>query len=76
MNTAFSVIDKIFLQEIANAEIRKKNRLCFFINYMSTLCCPNICKNFCIPNNYIRVEESGGELLQKIMSFPDTCKKR
>ena len=76
LNTAFSVIDKIFLQEIANAEIRKKNCLSFFINYVSTLCCPNTCKNFCIPNNYIRVEESGGELLQKIMNFPDICKKQ
>ena len=75
LNTAFSVIDKMFLQEIANAEIKKNNRLSFFINYIFTSCCPNKYKKFCIPNNYIPVEESGGELLQKIMNFPDISKK-
>jgi len=49
LNTAFSVIDKIFLQEIANAEIKNNNYFLFFCNSIITSCFPKICKSFFIP---------------------------
>ena len=67
LNTAFSVIDKIFLQEVANAEIKKNNRIRFFCNDIFTCCFPNYCSDFFLPKNYIPVYEAGGELLKKIM---------
>ena len=73
LNTAFSVIDKMFLQEIANAEIKKKNKIRFFLYGFFSIFCRERSK-FILPNNYIPVEESGGELLRKIMNFPEkTC---
>lgn len=75
LNTAFSVIDKMFLQEIANAEIKKKNKIRFFLYGFFSIFCRERSK-FILPNNYIPVEESGGELLRKIMNFPEkTCNK-
>ena len=73
LNTAFSVIDKMFLQEIANAEIKKKNKIRFLLYGFFSIFSRERSK-FILPNNYIPVEESGGELLQKIMNFPEkTC---
>ena len=73
LNTAFSVIDKMFLQEIANAEIKKKNRIRFIIYNIFCSCFPEGSKVF-LPPSYIPVQECGGELLRKIMNFPE--KKR
>ncbi len=70
LNTAFSVIDKMFLQEIANAEIKKKNRIRFIIYNMFSSCFPEGSKVF-LPPTYIPVQESGGELLRKIMNFSE-----
>ena len=38
LNTAFSMIDKIFQQEITNAEIKKNYWLCFFLNKLCCMC--------------------------------------
>ena len=68
LNTAFSMIDKMFQQEILNAELRKKYYFCinfhFFINYFFP--------NYNFPNNYIAPEKVGGELLENLMDFVQT----
>ena len=72
LNTAFSVIDKIFLQEIANAEIKKNNRIRFFINNIICFCFPNKCKinNFFLPKNYIYIQDSVNDLFKNIIDYP------
>ena len=63
LNTAYSKIDKMFQQEIRNAEIKNKSPLRFLCN---DICCiiHNICnnksnnnKNYCIPNDYKNPED-------------------
>ena len=75
LNTAFSIIDKMFLREISNAEIKKKNYCRFFLNSIINTCCPSCCNNFFIPENYKPVHDCDNELLCKIMDF-DVCKKK
>ena len=76
LNTAFSVIDKMFLQEIANAEIKKKNKICFLIYRIFSGCFPEGSK-ILLPVNYVPVQECGGELLRKIMNFPEKrCRRK
>jgi len=72
LNTAFSVIDKIFLQEIANAEIKKNNRIRFFINNIICCCFTNKCKynNIFLPKNYISIQDSVNDLFKKIIDYP------
>ena len=69
LNTAFSMIDKMFQQEITNAELRKKFRVSFIIRDIITMFCPNFSKNWCLPVNYIEPENCGGEILQKLMGI-------
>ena len=72
LNTAFSMIDKMFQQEIINAKLRQKHWIRFNINNFIKICCPS--KSSCfLPSNYINPENSGGDILQKIMGF-DTHK--
>ena len=70
LNTAFSIIDKIFLQEIANAEIQKNNKLRFFCNscfiYLFRFDC---IKSIFIPKNFTPIRNLEDELLQKIMGL-------
>ena len=47
LNTAFSMIDKMFQQEINNAELRKKFFINFLIRDMITTICPNFSKDWC-----------------------------
>jgi len=67
LNTAFSMIDKMFQQEIINAKLRQKHWIRFKFNNFIRLCCPTA--TCCIPANYINPENSGGDILQKIMGF-------
>ena len=69
LNTAFSMIDKMFQQEITNAELRKKFRVSFIIRDIITMFCPNFSKKWCLPVNYIEPEHCGGEILQKLMGI-------
>ena len=72
LNTAFSMIDKMFQQEIMNAKLRQKHWIRFKINNFIKFCCPS--KTTCfLPRNYINPENSGGNILQKILGF-DTHK--
>ena len=70
-NTAFSIIDQTFQQEIRNAEIKNKYIIRFFCN---DICCilTNICslflsdkitnKNYCLPNDYKNLSGVGIDL--------------
>ena len=67
LNTAFSMIDKMFQQEIVNAELRQKYRISFFINNCLVVCCPQLFKKFLIPPQFMPPEQCGGDILCKIM---------
>ena len=56
LNTAFSMIDKMFQQEIINAELENNNIIKFCIG------------GSCIPENYIKPEHSCGIILESLMS--------
>jgi len=71
LNTAFSMIDKMFKQEITNAQIERRHCLGFFLNEVCSIFWngPTRC---CIPSNHVPPEECGGRLMQKLMGFiPD-----
>lgn len=67
LNTAFSTIDKLFQQEIANAEIRKNHGFAFLLNDIFSTIFPKSCKNIFIPVGYVPHDELGGKLIQKII---------
>jgi hypothetical protein len=69
LNTAFSIIDKLFQQEISNAEIKKKHVFAFILNDIASMICPSKFKNIFIPGGYIQSEKLGGDLIQKIMGL-------
>ena len=69
LNTAYSIIDKIFLREITNAEIKRKNRFRFILNRIFSLCFPERCKNTFIPRGYKPIDKCSNKLLCKIMDF-------
>lgn len=68
LNTAFIMIDKMFSQEILNAELRNRYWIgfCFYDSFAG--CCPKICKLLCIPTNFKDPEKSGGKLLEELIS--------
>jgi len=55
LNTAFSMIDKMFQQEITNAELENNNVCRFLIG------------GCCIPDKYIEPERSAGIILEELM---------
>ena len=65
LNTAFSKIDAMFQQEITNAELKKTYPFRFFLNGLAKTCCKTT--KWCLPNNYIKPEISGGEILENIL---------
>ena len=67
LNTAFSMIDKMFQQEITNAEIKKKWFFIFFLINSLPCCFGNFIKKKFVPNDYISPTECGGDILQKLM---------
>ena len=67
LNTAFSTIDKMFQQEVTNADLRKRYKASFFIHDMLMLCCPSISKRCCVPPHFIEPEECGGGILSNLM---------
>ena len=67
LNTAFSMIDKMFQQEITNAEIKKKRFLIFFILNTFPCCCSTFIKTHFIPKEYVSPTECGGDILKKLM---------
>ena len=73
LNTAFSMIDQMFQQEITNAEIKNTitSKCAFFFHDILSLCFPSKYKSWCIPPNYIPPEECGGDILHKLMKGCD-----
>lgn len=71
LNTAFLIIDRMFQQEIMNAELRKRYCLAFKLNDFFTLFCPTFCNRCFLPTEYIQPEKSGGQLLQDLIGFND-----
>ena len=68
LNTAFSMIDKMFQQEIHNAEYRKKHRVRFFIHRVGSFCSSlTRCKQMALSKQYIEPEDCGGEIMKKIL---------
>jgi hypothetical protein len=68
LNTAFSMIDKMFQQEILNAKMREDYCLRFFLYDWGVCIWPE--KARCIlPAKYIEPEDSGGCIFEKIMGF-------
>lgn len=56
LNTAFSMIDKMFQQEITNAELENNNMCRFLFG------------GCCLPRKFIEPELSGGVILEQLMS--------
>ena len=68
LNTAFSMIDKMFQQEIYNAKMRQDFWFRFYLYDLFRCCCPNKV-SFLLPPKYIDPEASGGYIFEKIMGF-------
>jgi hypothetical protein len=66
LNTAFSMIDKMFQQEILNAKLRSDHWVRFFVYDLLRCCCVERMKVL-LPPKYIEPEVSGGEIFSNIM---------
>ena len=64
LNTAFSMIDKMFQQEITNAELENNNTCRFLFG------------GCCIPEKFVEPEVAGGIILEKLMSSNQIIKKK
>jgi len=70
LNTAFAMIDKMFQQEILNANLRKDYWLRFYL--YDTLSCFCVCSPWLkriLPPNYIEPQAAGGDIFEKILGF-------
>ena len=67
MNTAFSMIDKMFQQEITNAELKETYWMKFYLYDCFAPCCKELSQSVCIPQAYREPEASGGEILRKLL---------
>jgi hypothetical protein len=75
LNTAFSMIDKLFQQEIANVKLKQNNCISFFMNdIFNRLCCFK--SNCFLPKEYVDANvnanantnvNNGCDILEKIM---------
>ena len=75
LNTAFSMVERMFMQEIQNAELRKKHRFGFaFNNFLNSVTCVSGSQS-CLPAGYVAPEKSGGELLLKILGLREDLDK-
>jgi len=69
LNTAFSMIDKMFQQEIQNAEYRKKHWFRFTMHRIGHFCVSlRSCSHIALPAEYIDPEKCGGEIMKKLLS--------
>lgn len=75
LNTAFSMIERMFMQEIRNAELSKKHRFGFFFNNLVNTLCFWTVTDFCLPVGFVPPEKSGGQLLLKILGLKDDTDK-
>ena len=66
LKTAFSMIDKMFQQEILNAKLRRDHLIRFYLYDLLQCCCIEKVK-FLLPPKYIEPELSGGDIFADIM---------
>jgi hypothetical protein len=71
LNTAFSMIDKMFQQEILNAKLRSDFWIRFFFYDLFRCFCVEKIK-FLLPPKYDDPEASGGEIFSNIMGFGES----
>ncbi|MHC5180980.1 MAG: hypothetical protein ACYSOW_03795, partial [Planctomycetota bacterium] len=71
LNTAFSDIDKLFTQEITNAQLKKSYWIRFFLNDFIRGFCPIFCScnKILLPAEYKSIEEASSEQFNIIMRF-------
>ena len=62
------MIDKMFQQEILNAELRKTYYFTFLFHDIFASFFPD-CTRYCLPPSYIKPEECGGTIFQKLMGI-------
>jgi len=67
LNTAFSMIDNVFQQEITNAELKKRFFFTFIVNDFINLFCPSTYKNWFVPAGYVEPSKIGNEPLINII---------
>lgn len=69
LNTAFMMVERMFLQEMINAESKQKHRIRFFLNNLLTsiLCC--VGWNVCLPRQFMSPEKAGGPILLKLLGL-------
>jgi hypothetical protein len=70
LNTAFSMIDRMFQQEITNGKLKQKHWIRFRLNnFFSMFCCSKTFADSLLPKNFIDPEKSGGNILYNLMCF-------
>jgi len=73
LNTAFSMIDKMFQQEIDTVKLKQNNCISFLINDILMRCCGccSFGKTFCLPVEYVPPGNVNGAstILEKIMGI-------
>ena len=69
LNTAFSMMDKLFQQEILNSELRKKYWVCFMLHDIFKFFCMGKAKKLCLPEKYQEPEDCGGTILKDLMGW-------
>jgi hypothetical protein len=67
LNTAFSIMDNIFQQEITNAELKNSYLFTFFINDIINLFCPLRYKNWFVPVGYVEPSKLGNDGIISLM---------
>ena len=67
LNTAFSMIDNVFQQEITNAELKKRFFFTFIVNDFINLFCHSTYKNWFVPVGYVEPSKIGNEPLINII---------
>jgi hypothetical protein len=69
LNTAFSMIDKMFQQEILNASLKTDYWFRFYLYDLCGRCCCTSRIKALLPLKYVEPEVSGGDIFEKIMGF-------
>jgi hypothetical protein len=67
LNTAFSIIDNIFQQEITNAELKKRYFFTFLINDFINLFCSSRWNNWFVPIGYVEPNKIGTDAIINII---------
>lgn len=75
LNTVFSGIDRMFYQEVVNAELEKKHEIRFWLrSFLRTIiCCSQL--SFMLPDGYMPPERSGSSVLLHILNLKDDEQK-